>query len=343
MDRVCSYDNAVLAYQKARKGKRYREEVLAFEADREENLERACRDLRTLSYTPGQYRVFKVWEPKERTIMALPFYDRLIQHMVVNVIEPIFEQRFIYHSYACRKDKGAHKASDTLNRWIYNLEVIGEGRIHVVKGDIHSYFQSIDHRVLKEEIRRYIRDRELLVIIDRIIDHNGILPDGIGIPVGNLTSQLFANVYLNMFDRFVKHTLHAEYYMRYADDFRILSDDLGRLREWLDESTEFLNGTLKLELNPKTGIVAASNGVDFIGYRHYGTHKKVRKRSIRKLNGLIRQFEEGVTDITDFEKSYKSRIGHMKHADTYRLRTTYDSIVENITKVGRNGQKKDGV
>lgn len=212
MKNICTMKNALNAYQKARRCKRYRPEVLEFEANREEYLGKAIRELESLTYTPGKYKVFKVWEPKERIIMALPFYDRVIQHMIVNYIEPIFEHQFIYHSYACRKGKGAHRASKQLTRWLYNLEVVQGKSVYVLKADIHHYFQSIDHKVLKREIRTYIKDKDLLVILDRIIDHNGIFPDGVGIPVGNLTSQLFANVYLHRLDMFVKHTLHAEHY-----------------------------------------------------------------------------------------------------------------------------------
>lgn len=203
MKNICTMKNALTAYQKARRCKRYRPEVLEFEANREEYLSKAIRELESLAYTPGKYKVFKVWEPKERIIMALPFYDRVIQHMIVNYIEPIFEHQFIYHSYACRKGKGAHRASKQLTRWLYNLEVVQGKSVYVLKADIHHYFQSIDHKVLKREIRTYIKDKDLLVILDRIIDHNGIFPDGVGIPVGNLTSQLFANVYLHRLDMFV--------------------------------------------------------------------------------------------------------------------------------------------
>lgn len=124
MKNICTMKNALNAYQKARRCKRYRPEVLEFEANREEYLGKAIRELESLTYTPGKYKVFKVWEPKERIIMALPFYDRVIQHMIVNYIEPIFEHQFIYHSYACRKGKGAHRASKQLTRWLYNLEVV---------------------------------------------------------------------------------------------------------------------------------------------------------------------------------------------------------------------------
>lgn len=316
---VAYSEDALLAYRKARRCKRYRPEVLEFEANREEYLSKARRELKSLTYTPGKYKVFKVWEPKERIIMALPFYDRVIQHMIVNYIEPIFEHQFIYHSYACRKGKGAHRASKQLTRWLYNLEVVQGKSVYVLKADIHHYFQSIDHKVLKKELRTYIKDKDLLVILDRIIDHNGIFPDGVGIPVGNLTSQLFANVYLHRLDMFVKHTLHVKYYMRYMDDFLIISDDLEQLKRWEKQIETFLAEVLKLQLNPKTTIVYAKNGVDFVGYRHWNSTKKIRKDAMRRLKRLMKNFKDGTITEEFFDKSLTSRIGSIKHADTYNL------------------------
>ncbi len=330
MEKICTFDNAMIAYNKARKCKRYRKEVLEFEGNREENLIRAISDLKNLSYNPGKYKVFKVWEPKERIIMALPFYDRVIQHMIVNLIEPIFEERFIYHSYACRKGKGSHKASDQLMRWLYNLEVVEGKSVYVLKCDIHHYFQSVDHKILMNEIRKYIKDQDLLSILDTIIAHNGIFPDGVGIPVGNLTSQLFANVYLNKVDVFAKHSLRAKYYMRYMDDFIIVSDDLAQLREWKERIEVFLAEELKLTFNPKTTIVYAKNGVDFVGYRHWNSTKKVRKGAIRRLRRLIKNFEDGTISEEFFNRSYVSRLGSMRHADTYRLMQQIENQVKEI-------------
>ena len=245
--------------------------------------------------------------------------NEVIQHMIVNYIEPIFEHQFIYHSYACRKGKGAHRASKQLTRWLYNLEVVQGKSVYVLKADIHHYFQSIDHKVLKREIRTYIKDKDLLVILDRIIDHNGIFPDGVGIPVGNLTSQLFANVYLHRLDMFVKHTLHAEHYMRYMDDFVIISEDLEQLKRWEKQIEIFLADVLKLQLNPKTTIVYAKNGVDFVGYRHWNSTKKIRKDAMRRLKRLMKNFKDGTITEEFFDKSFTSRIGSIKHADTYNL------------------------
>lgn len=319
LDKICSFGNALLAYRKARKCKRYRADVLQFEAKRELNLLRAMEDLREGTYKAGQYFVFKVFEPKERLIMALPFYDRVIQHMIVNVIEPIFNKRFITHSYACRKEKGVHEASNTLARWLYNLQVKQGKKIYAIKADVHHYFQSIDHEILKAEVRRYISDKRVLKLIDYVIDHNGIYPEGKGIPVGNLTSQLFANVYLNILDQYIKHELGVRYYIRYMDDFIILSEDPEELRELLVKIDTFLEDKLHLSLNPKTTILAAKNGVDFVGYRHFPSFIIVRKEATRRIKKLIRAFETGEIDEELFDASMSSRIGHMVHADTYNL------------------------
>ena len=269
--------------------------------------------------------------------MALPFYDRVIQHAIVNIIEPIFEKRFVFHSYACRKDKGAHAASDTLSRWLYNLQVKQGKKIYAIKADIHHYFQSIDHEVLKQEVRRYISDKAVLKLLDHIIDHNGIYPDGVGIPVGNLTSQLFANVYLNILDHYIKHNLHVHYYIRYMDDFIILGEDPAELKELLQKIDAFIEERLHLHLNPKTTIIAAKNGVDFVGYRHFPAFRILRKGATRRIKKLLHAFATGEVDEELFDRSIESRIGHAKHADTFNLCAELRQEIKK-TKIITNGR-----
>lgn len=284
LEAMGDYGNVQKAYNKARKCKRHRKDVLIFTKDKEENLDKVREDIINLAYEPSKYHYFKVYEPKERQIMALPFYDRVVQHAINNVLEPIFDKRFISQSYACRKGKGMHAASDTLKEWLYEWNKYHPDQpLYAIKADIHHYFQSIDHAVLKTEIRKVIKDAGVLALLDRIIDHNGNMPDGVGIPVGNLTSQLFANIYLDALDQFIKHELGVEAYIRYMDDFVILSPDKEQLRNWLARIEQFLREELKLEFNPKTTILAAKNGIDFVGYKHRATHRKVRKDSIKRI------------------------------------------------------------
>lgn len=338
VEAMADYGNIQIAYNKARKCKRYRKDVLIFTKEKEENLERVRRELLTLAYEPGEYRYFKVYEPKERQIMALPFYDRVVQHAVNNVLEPIFDKRFIFHSYACRKGKGMHAASDTLKSWLYSWGKYNpEKPLYVIKADIHHYFQSIDHAILKAEIRRIIKDKGALAIIERIIDHNGTMPDGIGIPVGNLTSQLFANAYLNILDQYIKHTLGAHKYERYMDDFSIVSPDKHQLREWLAAIEKFLKARLKLELNPKTTILSAKNGIDFVGYKHRATHKKVRCDSIKRIKKTIRKYQRGDITKERLQKSIASWTGHAGHADSYNLRKKIVTLAAAAEKKGGGG------
>lgn len=327
VEAMADYGNIQKAYNKARKCKRYRKDVLIFTKDKEENLERVRNEILGLSYEPGEYRYFKVYEPKERQIMALPFYDRVVQHAINNVLEPIFEKRFISHSYACRKGKGMHAASDTLKSWLYEWQKFHPDKpLYAIKADVHHYFQSINHDVLKAEIRKVIKDAGALVLIDKIIDHNGQMPDGTGIPVGNLTSQLFANIYLNKLDQHIKHTLGVEKYERYMDDFIILSPDKEQLRRWLADIERFLREELLLELNPKTTILSAKNGIDFVGYKHRATHRKVRPDSIKRIKRTIKKYKSGKITKEQLQKSVASWTGHAGHADSYNLRKKIISL-----------------
>lgn len=315
MPQICTIENAEHAYNQAKRIKRMRPEVLRFELNREENLIRAINELRSGDYTPGKYFVFKVWEPKERIIMALPFYDRVVHHMIIDKIDYIFEKRFIKHSYACRRNMGVHMASYQLARWLYDLENTQKKKIYALSGDIHHYFQSVDHSILKQEVRRYISDEHLLMLLDRIIDYNGIWPKGIGIPVGNLTSQVFANVYLNVLDQHCKHYYKCKYYMRYMDNFLILHEDASFLRMIKNELPEFLHDRLNLKLNPKSTVVYAKNGIDFVGYRHWKDFTLLRKCAMRRISDLIKHYKSGYYSDSDFHKRFVSMIGHAKHAD----------------------------
>lgn len=210
-EQIYDFANLERAYKKARRCKRYRNEVLRYSRNLEENLINLQNHLIWHSYEQGIYRTFYVYEPKKRLISALPFADRVAQHAINNILEPLIDRRFYYHSYACRKEKGMHKASEVLTKWLYDETFDGKP-LYAIKADIHHYFQSIDHERLKATIRRIIKDEEALALLDKIIDNVGT--DGKGIPVGNLTSQLFANLYLDRMDKYLKETLHVRHYIK---------------------------------------------------------------------------------------------------------------------------------
>ena len=314
---IFDFANIESAYRKARRCKRYRNEVLRYTENLEENLINLQNHFIWHTYKQGQRRIFTVTEPKTRTISALPFRDRVAHHAVNNIIEPIIDKRFYFHSYACRKGKGMHAASENLSRWIRNLSYEGKP-LYALKCDIHQYFKSIDHKRLKAALRRIIKDEETLWLLDLTIDSG--CEGGRGIPVGNLTSQLFANVYLDALDKYIKETMRVKYYIRYMDDFIILSHDKAELAALLRAVEAFLRHKLDLELNPKTAIVAAKNGVDFCGYRHWKDHKKVRRRSVRRMKNTIKAYNGEKIPPLRFERILKSWLGHILHADTFKLR-----------------------
>lgn len=314
---IATFENAEEAYRKARRCKRYREEVLRFTDNLEAELYSLVDDLLAGTYQQGEARRFVIYEPKKRDIYALPFRDRVAQHMINSKIEPIIEKRFYYHSYACRKGKGMHKAADYAQECIRNLSFEGK-QVYALKADIHKYFNSVDHEILKQILSRIFKDKGLLTLLFYIIDSYG--EDGRGLPVGNLLSQLFANLVLNELDGFVKHELKEENYPRYMDDFIIIHNDREHLKEALQKIETFLGERIKLTLNPKTQIINTKNGLDFCGYRIYKDYRKIRKRSPKHIRAAIRAYRSGKITKEKMLMIDASWEGHAEHADTYKLR-----------------------
>lgn len=322
---IYKFENLYKAYIKAHKGKRYKNEVLNFKMNLEGNLIELQNELIHKTFENGRYREFKIYEPKERVIMALPFKDRIVHHALCNAIEPIFENRFIYDSYACRQGKGTHAAADRTTSFLRKVSNKWDS-IYCLKADIKKYFYSIDHTILKSLIRKRIVCKDTLWLIDKIIDStadpNELNP--VGIPIGNLTSQLFANIYLNELDYFLKHELKEKYYIRYMDDFIILHNNKKHLWHLLDEIRGFLDSKLNLKLNGKTSVFPINHGIDFVGYRIWSTHRLLRKSSIKRikrgLKRLQKDFNEGKIPLEKVEATIMSWIGHSKHANTHRIR-----------------------
>jgi len=315
--KIYDFANLESAYRKARRGKRYFNEVMKYSENVEIELYNLHNHLVWKTYKQGNYRHFIVTEPKRRQISALPFRDRVAQHAINTMLEPLFDKRFYYHSYACREGKGTHRASAQLKQWLRNMTFEGKP-VYALKADISNYFATVDHEILKKLIRRVIKCPDTLWLCDLIIDSGS--EDGRGIPVGNLTSQLFANVYLDALDKFIKEDLCEKYYIRYMDDFVILSHDKRELKDTWRKIEGVLNDELKLKLNPKTCILNTKNGVDFCGYRHFTDYKRVRRRSVRAMYRKVAAFERGKISKENFLLSLKSWLGHIQHADTYSLR-----------------------
>ncbi len=318
------------AYGRVVKGRRHQLDVIRFETDLEANLINIQNSLLWKTYKTGPYRNFKVFEPKERDISALPIKDRIVQHALVEAIDPIWSSRFIHDTYACRPGKGAHAGADRAQ--LFLRQTLQESDvIYVLKADIAKYFPSICHDVLKRLLRKRIACKDTLWVIDNIIDSTLEPGDPLprGIPIGNLTSQLFANIYLHELDEFVKFDLRESRYLRYMDDFAIVGSNKAHLHAVRQDIENFLHARLGLRCNHKTQIfpVSLTNGraLDFLGYRIWPTHRKIRKDSAsrmrKKMKRMARHYHEGKIGLKDVDKVIMSWIGHAGHANTYRLRT----------------------
>ena len=278
----------------------------------------------TKRYVHGTYRTFAVTDSKRRVIKAAPFRDRVVHHAVCNVIEPILDRAFIYDSYACRKGKGTHAAVKRLNCYIQTLNRERESshlpRVYCLKCDISRFFESIDGTLLLDIVRKKIHDGDLLWLVRTIIESNAR-----GIPIGNLTSQLFANAYLNELDHFVKRVLKERFYLRYMDDFLILGADKEHLRAVREEVRAFLNDRLRLSLHPKKAEVApVDKGVDFLGYVIRGKLLRLRKSTVKRFLKRKRYYEAMVRCGRMRQETYDASIaswkGYARFADSYRLR-----------------------
>ena len=321
--KIYDFESLHNAFLKARKGKRENIEVQRFELNLEENLIQLQNELIWGMYKTGEYRKFKVYEPKERDVAALPFRDRVVQHSILSVIEPIWEGRFIYDSYACRVGKGAHKGADRAQSMMRQV-LRNHGELYVFKADISKFFYSIDHEITKQLIRKRISCKKTLELLDEIVDSSG---GGVGLPIGNLTSQLFANMYLHELDEFAKHTLREKYYVRYMDDFCIFDHNKDHLRHIRIDVERFLFEKLKLKTNAKTQIfkVAVHQGqaLDFLGYRMWVTHRRIRKSSIsrihRKIRFMKKCYERETITADRIRASITSWLAHASHAQSFGL------------------------
>ncbi|TAN41080.1 MAG: RNA-dependent DNA polymerase [Nitrospirae bacterium] len=331
--KIASFETLYAASRKARKGKRLKDSVMAFEKNIEVELFRLKEELIAGRYRPGTYNEFTIYERKPRKISAAPYRDRVVHHALCNIIEPIFDKTFISESYACRKGKGTHSALDRFTAFCRKNK-------YVLKTDIRKYFASIDHEILFEKIAKKIKCRDTLWLVKLIIDNSNrqepvndyFEGDSLfepvdrrkGIPIGNLTSQLFANIYLNALDHFIKEVLGCRCYIRYVDDITVFGNDKKRLWEIKAGIEKFLIKD-RLKLHPKkTVVIPASAGVDHLGYRIFQTHRRLRKdtslRFAGRLRNLRRLFGQRVITFAKMNASVQSWLGHAKHADTYGLR-----------------------
>lgn len=329
-EQVYSFEALHAAFRRARLGKRDQQEVQRFEQDLEGNLIELQNELIWGSYKTGRYRTFIVNEPKERVVSALPFRDRVVQHALVAVIEPIWEARFIADNYACRPGRGTHRGADRAQAMLRQVKR-EQGRVFVLKGDVARYFPSIDHAILKGLFAKRIRCRRTLALLSDIIDSANQVNDrfGVGVPIGNLVSQLAANVYLHELDQFAKHALRERNYIRYMDDVVVVHHDKAHLQRVREQMEQFLADRLRLQTNRKTQVfpvgVLHGRALDFLGYQIWPTHRRLRRDSItrigRSLRALQHYYARGLVSLERVHQTVQSWCEHASHANTYRLRT----------------------
>ncbi len=330
---IVSFENLLNAARKAEKGKRYRENVLKFNDNIEYELLKLQQELSHQIYSPGEYKTFEIVEPKKRMISAAPYRDRVVHHALCNVIMPIFEKTFIHDSYANRIGFGTHRALRRFTGFLRNSR-------YILQCDIQKYFPSIDHEILKQKIRRKIKCQKTLWLIDTIIDHsnpqeptpfyfeNDDLLTPIqrrkGLPVGNLTSQFFANIYLNDLDHFIKEVLKIKQYVRYVDDFALFSNDKTFLKMARQQVEKYLT-TVRLKIHPiKSQLFRTQIGATFLGFRILQDKIRLKSESLRRAKHRLKQIQQNLAQgkITQekAQQCVQSWVAHAEHANTWQLR-----------------------
>lgn len=329
-EKIISIDNLKLADETARKGKSKQYGIVMHDKNREENIILLHEMLKRKTFRTSDYDIFKVFEPKERDVYRLPYYpDRIVHHAIMNILESIFTRMFTRDTYSCIKGKGIHAAQKELMRSLQDVS----GTTYCLKLDIRKFYPSVDHDCLKQLLRRKFKDRDLLLLLDEIIE------SAPGIPIGNYLSQYFANFYLTYFDHWIKEDKKVKYYFRYADDIVILSDSKDYLHRMLADIRAYLEKELRLTVKSNYQLFPVDKrGIDFLGYRFYHTHTLLRK-SIKK--NFARMLARNPN-----QQSIASYYGWISHCNGIRLLKTLlnDQQLQRLqdnSKIKRARRRKD--
>lgn len=342
-EEIIALPNLYHAYDEAKKDK-IDSSFRKFNKDLHQNLWKLHEELLGQNYRPSHYTIFYVSDYKKRRIMAPNFKDHIVHHAIYNYLEQLYDSIFIYDSFACRKGKGTHKGFERLKGFINKYNPEG----YFMKCDITKYFYSIDHHKLISIIEKKIKDKNLLWLLEKIINSHkeDSLPSHIfnsnykeqrkGIPIGNLTSQLFANIYLNELDYFIKHKLQVRHYIRYVDDFVILSKDKNYLHDIWQKIHNFLKSQLYLKLEQrKTHINKISFGIDFLGYVTFKRYVRVRNRNYRRFRTQLRErINKYYMDKISFKSlraSFVSYLGHLSHTNSNKIKEEIEKLYFMVT------------
>ncbi len=324
-ENIVSLENLLGAWKEFSRGKRNKKDVQEFSLRLMDNIFSLHRDLVNHTYQHGGYQAFKINDPKPRDIHKATVRDRLLHHAIYRILYPFFDKVFSADSYSCRINKGTHKAVNRFREFAYRASKNNTKTCWVLKCDIKKFFANIDHKILVKILREYIPDEDIIKLLKDVIgSFSSEEEKNVGLPLGNLTSQLFVNIYMNKFDQFVKHKLKARCYIRYADDFVIFSEN----RNWLEKQVfaiqKFLESKLKLKLHPdKIFIKTVSSGVDFLGIVNFSDHRilrtKTKRRMFKKLSKKLKYLEEDLISEKSFNQSVQSYLGMLKHCNGYDI------------------------
>ena len=323
--KLCSYENLEAAYNKAKNGKTQKQYVREFEEKLKENLTRLRTELLMQSYHPQPLKTFILRDPKTRKISKSAFRDRVVHHAICNLIEPAFDKRFIHDSYANRIGKGTLNAIKRFDEFKRKVSKNNTLKCYVLKADIKDYFGTVNRATLLDLLRKRIKDDRVMWLIERIITNYRSKDKNKGMPLGNLTSQFFANVYLNELDQYLKHKLRARYYIRYVDDFVILHPSRRTLEQYKSVIDKFLREKLDLKLHPdKSQILKLEKGIGFLGFRIFYHHKLLARKNMRrfekKMEGIKHEYSEGKIDREKVIERLEGWLAYASHANTHKYR-----------------------
>ncbi len=336
-DQIISLENLFSAWREFKKGKESKLDVQAFALNPENQIYKLHNELKNNCYRHSDYTTFYVTDPKLRTINKALVLDRVLHHAIFRVIEAVFEKKFIFDSYSSRKEKGTHKAVHRLRYFAWKLSKNNTRTVWVLKCDIRKFFDSVDHDILLNLIEKVIQEKDLIALLEEIIESfntNQLKNEPRrGIPLGNLTSQLFSNVYLNALDQFVKRNLKEKYYIRYADDFVILSTDVKHLEKLIPTLAHFLKKELRLQLHSdKIVLRKFSQGIDFLGYVVFPYHiilrTKTKKRMLRKIRAKKYLLSGSEEDQQSFKQMVQSYLGILSHCRGAEIKKEIDKIID---------------
>jgi len=318
---IISVENLLAAWQEFLRGKRKKHDVQEFGHNLMDNVLELHRDLKNKMYTHGAYEAFNISDPKPRNIHKASVRDRLLHHAIHRKLYPYFDKKFISDSYSCRVGKGTHKALDQFRAYAYRANKNHTKTCWVLKCDIRKFFASVDQKILMDIVARHIHNSDIVWLINQIVSSFNSGTSRKGLPLGNLTSQLLVNIYMNEFDQFVKHKLKAKYYIRYADDFVFLSRDKRWLASLIPRIADFLDTKLSLSLHPdKVYIKSFASGVDFLGWVHFTDHRVLRTAAKRKMLRVIEE-KKGK------EETVQSYLGLLSHGNAEKLRMKVERVV----------------